>query len=297
MEGLLASFSQTDPFFRDVRDLVFADGPAERTAVCDRNSELRSERGEAALEVLVSFAAITGSITTLPVLQEVQEWVRSRPAADAPAALGPGSTTYDVLAHFNGAAIAADREFLRTQDASKLRQGIDVWKRLVATGRLIELPPESLVQAYITVSMLYARRYELDTASEDLELAFRYLREAQRHVIPGSADDLLARISSASWLMLRFEADHDPADLDQAIAGWLEVHELAPANAADRGVAAANLGRALLIRQGLNGSREDLRVGRAMLLVASGELPPEHPALPIVHRQLASLALKSSTGS
>lgn len=298
LESLLASYAKADPFFRDVRDLVFARGGRERAAVCARNPELRSGRGESALEILISFATMSGLVASLPVLQEVQAWLRepqSPPNQPVGAsALGPASGPHEIVDHFVGAAIGADKRFLRTQDPREIRSGIDIWEQLVASGKLSQLPPESLIQAYVIVGMLYARRHEVDHHSEDLDLAFRYLHEARRHVIPGSSEDLSARMSAAAWLMLRYETGKDPQDLDQAITGWMEVRDVSPMEAVDRAVAAANLGRALLLRYRTTGSRDDERLGSEMLHTAVRELPRDHPARPIVQQQLAYASLRST---
>ena len=71
-------------------------------------------------------------------------------------------------------------------------------------------------------------------------------------------------MSAAAWLMVRFQAERAPEDLDQAIAVWTGLMET------DAGaLAAANLGRALLARHALSGDPEDLHDGRELLGMAS----------------------------
>jgi hypothetical protein len=51
------------------------------------------------------------------------------------------------------------------------------------------------------------------------------------------------------------------------------------------------------MRHELNGSNDDKNAGSAMLAAACVELPADHPALPIVERNLAYLSLTWSNGS
>ena len=135
-------------------------------------------------------------------------------------------------------------------------------------------PPESLVDTYLSVSMLYARRYEAQGRADDLSLALQYLDDARRHVVDGSFADLQVRMSTAAWRMVRFQAEGGREDLDEAIAVWSGLLE------SDAGaLAAANLGRALLARHDLTGEPADLREGRRLLGMASVEMPRDHPAL------------------
>jgi hypothetical protein len=180
----------------------------------------------------------------------------------------------DFLRHFVGAAIAADRRYVETRDVADIEAGILVWEELATAGELGGATPEAAVDAYLSISMLYARRYEAHDGGDDLALALHYLDEARRYVVAGSFADLQVRMSTAAWLMVRFQTDGRREDLDEAIAGWSRLLE------SDAGAqAAANLGRALLVRHELTGDRTDLDGGRALLGMESDELPSDHPAL------------------
>jgi hypothetical protein len=180
----------------------------------------------------------------------------------------------EFLRQFVGAAIAADRRYVRTGDAADVEAGIGVWETLATAGQLGATTPESAVDAYLSVSMLYARRYEARGGGGDLSLALHYLDQARRHVEEGSFADLQVRMSMAAWLMLRFQAEGRHEDLDEAIAGWSRLL----GSDADA-LAAANLGRALLDRHELTGQIADLHEGRRLLGMASVDLPSDHPAL------------------
>ena len=193
----------------------------------------------------------------------------------------------EFLGHFVSAAVAADERFVRCSDASAIHDGIVVWRRLEDSGELAGLPPERLVDSYLAVSMLYARRHEVLRRSTDLSLALRYLREARRHVTPGSFADLQARMSQAACLLVRFQADGRPEDLDGAIAGWTELVDAADAGVA--ALAAANLGRALLARYDLAGDPSDREDGRRLLGQATAGMRPDHPA-----RRDVELALRAA---
>ena len=175
---------------------------------------------------------------------------------------------HEYLGHFVSAAVAADERFVRSRDASAICDGIVVWEQLADSGALADADPGALVDAYLAVSMLYARRHEVLGRSTDLSLALRYLREARRHVEPGSFADLQERMSRAACLLVRFQADGQPEDLDEAITGWTELVDAADAGVA--ALAAANLGRALLVRHELVGDPEDLRTAAG----CSGRRPP-----------------------
>jgi hypothetical protein len=180
----------------------------------------------------------------------------------------------DFLRHFVGAALAADRRYVKTRDVADVEAGIVVWEELANAGDLGGATPETAVDAYLSISMLYARRYEAQDGGGDLALALHYLDEARRHVVAGSFADLPVRMSTAAWLMVRFQTDGRREDLDEAIAGWSGLLE------SDAGaLAAANLGRALLVRHELTGDPADLAGGRQLLGMASAEMPSDHPAL------------------
>ena len=103
-------------------------------------------------------------------------------------------------------------------------------------------------------------------------------------MVPGSFADLQVRMSTAAWLMARYQAGGPDADLDQAISAWAELVE--------RGggaLAAANLGRALLARYERSGDPADLRAGRELLGRVSAQLPHDHPV-----RADVELALRSA---
>jgi hypothetical protein len=191
----------------------------------------------------------------------------------------------EFLRHFVLAAAAADRRYARAQDPRDVHAGIMVWESLVESGGLGEARPGELVDAHLAASMLYARRFEVRQASTDLALARRYLEYARAHVRPGSFADLQVRMSSAAWLMLRFHAERDPEDLEEAIAIWTG---LATTDAG--ALAVANLGRALLARHALFGDPQDLHDGRALLGHATEELPADHPA-----RADVELALRAAS--
>jgi hypothetical protein len=180
----------------------------------------------------------------------------------------------EFVRHFVSAAIAADRRYARTGDAADIEHGIVVWEELATAGELGGATRETAVDAYLSVSMLYARRYEARGGGGDLSLALHYLDGARRLVAAGSFADLQVRMSTAAWLMVRFQAEGRQEDLDQAIAGWSRLL----GSDADA-LAAANLGRALLDRHDLTGDLADLHEGRRLLGMASVELPGDHPAL------------------
>src|SRR5690348_7081394 len=190
----------------------------------------------------------------------------------------------EFLRHFVLAAAAADRRFARTQDARDVHAGIAVWESLVEAGALGESEPAELVDAHLAASTLYARRFEVRQASKDLAQSRRALEFARTHAQAGSFADLQVRMSTAAWLMLRFHADHDPADLDEAIDIWTVLL------ATDAGaLAAAHPGRALLARHEPSGAPQDLHAGRLLLDHATEEMPADHPA-----RADVELALRAS---
>jgi hypothetical protein len=189
----------------------------------------------------------------------------------------------EFLRHFVLAAEAADRRFARTQDPRDVDAGITVWESLQESGALGEAEPRQLVEAHLAASMLYSRRFEADRVSRDLSIARRHLEFARRHVRTDTSADLQVRMSLAAWFMLRFHAEHMAEDLQEAIALWTGLI------VTDAGaLAAANLGRALLVRHSLTGDPEDLRDGRLLLGHASAEMPPDHPARPDVELALRS---------
>jgi hypothetical protein len=180
----------------------------------------------------------------------------------------------EFLRDFVGAAIAADRRYVQTGDAADVEAGIAVWEELAPAEELGATTARTAVDVYLSVSMLYARRYEARGGGGGLSLALRYLDEARRYVVAGSFADLQVRMSTAAWLMVRFQSEGRHDDLDEAIAGWSRLL----GSDADA-PAAANLGRALLARHDLTGDPADLREGRRLLGTASAGLPSDHPAL------------------
>jgi hypothetical protein len=197
------------------------------------------------------------------------------PAAEA--ALGP----HEIVSRFVAAAINADKTYLRKRDLTEVRKGIGIWEQINKAGLLADAPPESLVEAHITVANMYARRYEVDRRPGDLDRSFSYLRRAEQHVIPGSDNDTLIKMSAATWLMLRFQHAGDSADLsdlDRAIAEYGEVIGMSPPGSVNAAVAAANLGRALLTRHRIAGSPADLEQAQKLLVEAVIKLGPDHPA-------------------
>jgi len=185
------------------------------------------------------------------------------------------------LRHFVLSAAAADRRYARTHDAREIHLGITVWEDLLDGGGLGESSPETLVDAHLAASMLYARRFEVQQASRDLALARRCLEYARAHVPPGSFADLQVRMSTAAWLMLRFQSERTVDDLEDAISIWTEL-----ATTEAGALAAANLGRALLARHELSGDQQDLHDGRLLLGHATEEMPADHPARPEVELAL-----------
>ena len=178
----------------------------------------------------------------------------------------------EFLSHFVRAAVVADQRFQRTREVTEIRVGIEVWETLQSADGLADSPPEALVDAYLSASMLYARRHEAEGELSDLGRALRHLEEARRLVVPGSFADLQLRMSTAAWLMARYQAGGPEEDLDEAIDAWAELIDT------DAGaLAAANLGRALLARHERSGDPADLRRGRELLDWASAELPHDHP--------------------
>ncbi|HWK29356.1 MAG TPA: hypothetical protein VNS09_22525 [Solirubrobacter sp.] len=188
----------------------------------------------------------------------------------------------DFLRHFVAAAEAADLRFARTQHTGDIRAGIELWEQLA--DAVDEAPPELGVRARLAAAALYSRRFEVQGGAGDLVAARRELDAAREHIAPGSRADFQARMALAAWLVLRYRAEREPADLDAAIALWRELRPT-PAGA----LAAANLGRALLARFSLTGERADLEEAQRLLGVASSEMPRDHPALPDVR-----LALRTS---
>jgi hypothetical protein len=194
----------------------------------------------------------------------------------------------EFLGHFVSAAVAADRRYVSTGATADIREGLEVWEQLVSSGVLSDEPPASLVDAYLAASMLYARRHEVLGRANDLSQALRYLMDARRHVEPGSFADLQARMSRAACLLVRFQADGQPEDLDGAITGWTELMDDAGGEVA--ALAAAHLGRALLVRHDLAGDPADLHDGRRLLGLASAGMPRDHPA-----RRDVELALRAAS--
>jgi hypothetical protein len=189
------------------------------------------------------------------------------------AMIGHGMRLHEFLRHFVSAATAADRRYVRTQDPRDILAGIGVWESLVDAGGLEESSPSDLVDAYLTVSMLYTRRYEIRSGEEDLSNALRYLDQARPHVHEGSFADLQARMSLAALLMMRFRAQDDADDLDRAISVWTQLMDTEAGP-----LAAANLGRARLARHALAGDPSDLCEGRRLLGMATAAMPADHPA-------------------
>ena len=187
---------------------------------------------------------------------------------------------HEFLADFVAAAAAADAHFVRTGDAHDIREGIAVWEQLTATDALAGARSGALVDAYLAVSMLYARRQE----SGDLSLALRYLQEARRYIVPGSFADLQARMSRAGCLLVRYQADREREDLDGAIEGWTRAarHRRERAGGGQPRARAAG-------RHELTGEPGDLRDGRRLLGRASAEMPHDHPA-----RRDVELALRAA---
>jgi hypothetical protein len=190
----------------------------------------------------------------------------------------------DFLRQFVSAAIAADRRYVETRDVADIEAGIVVWEELATAGESGGATPEVAVDAYLSISMLYARRYEAQDGGDDLTLALHYLDEARRYVVAGSFADLQVRMSTAAWLMVRFQTEGRREDLDEAIAGWWGLLE-SRAGA----LAAANLGRALLVRHELTGDSADLDGARQLLGMASAEMPSDHPALADVQLALRAV--------
>lgn len=180
---------------------------------------------------------------------------------------------HEFLQHFVSAATAADRRYVRTQDARDILAGIAVWESLVDARGLQGSDPATLVEAQLAASMLYTRRYEVHRDEEDLACALRWLDEARPHVVPGSFADLQARMSLAALLMMRFRAQAGAHDLDRAISVWTDLMETEAGP-----LAAANLGRALLARHAADGDPADRREGRRLLGMATAEMPADHPA-------------------
>jgi hypothetical protein len=116
LDDLLKGLRRSDPIFDAVSRLVFADGEEARlAAVGGANPELVSDRGDAALGLVVSFATSAGFVTMLPKLQEVQAWLRERwnlPAAPTPEPpFEPAAGPHELVAGFIAAAINADQTF------------------------------------------------------------------------------------------------------------------------------------------------------------------------------------------
>jgi hypothetical protein len=301
LRDLLARLGATDEIFQGVAALLDADGEAARLAVLQRYPDLRSDRGSGALSVVVNYAVMTGLVETLPRVQSLQDWLRdtARPNPEpnretARERLSLEGGVYALLNEFGAASANADQQFLRTHDLTEIRAGIELWETLV-TGELFDdIPPEALVDSQLMAAMLYARRYEVESADADLDHAFALLRQARQHTVPGSESDILMRLSSATWLMLRFGRHNDRTDLDQAITSYTELVDMSPAGGRNAGVASANLGRALLVRQQLTGSHDDRRRAIQALRNAMLWLPQGDAALTWVQQALARLSWTNS---
>jgi hypothetical protein len=209
----------------------------------------------------------------------------------AAAAAGQGPQAF--ARWFIEAAMNADQAYLREHDPKKIRMGTDIWEQINREGYLSGAPPESIVGLHITVANLYARRYEIDERPQDSDRALSYLRLAEQHVVPGSAEDALIKLSSANWLILRFRHTADGSDLDQAIAEYGQVIDMLPPGSANRALATGNLGRSLLNRHRLTGSAADLNRAQTLLTDAVIKMGPDHPAAPIVQDQWFSAMLES----
>jgi hypothetical protein len=207
---------------------------------------------------------------------------RPAPAGDDPA----GMRLDEFLRHCVLSAAAADRRFVRSLNARDVHAGIVVWEGLLDGGALDEAEPAALVEPYLSVSMLYARRFESAGDVEDLALALRYLEDARGHVERGSFADLQARMSTGALLLLRHQSEGSMDDLEAAIEVWTDllITEAGP-------LAAANLGRALFARHALTGDPGDLRDSRLLLGMAAEEMPADHPA-----RREIEFALKAAAG-
>lgn len=206
---------------------------------------------------------------------------------------GPGPHAF--ANWFIGAAKKADQQYLHDQDPHGIRLGIEIWERTTADGLLKDAPPESLVGAHITVANLYLRRYEIDGQSQDSDRALGYLRQAEQHVIPGSDEDALLKMSSANWFELRYMYAKDRADLDQAIQGYLQVIGILPPTASNRALACGELGRLLLKRFDLTGSALDLAQAQQRLREALHYIEPDNPAKPILEGAWQSSTRKFPT--
>src|SRR6478735_6605990 len=118
------------------------------------------------------------------------------------ARIGAGMRLDEFLRDFVTAAVAADRRFVRARDAADIEDGIALWEQLAGGEWDGMASEELLVDGYLSVSMLYARRYEARGGGGDLSLALRYLDAARRHVVEGSFADLQVRMSAAAWLLV-----------------------------------------------------------------------------------------------
>ncbi|MGE5764560.1 MAG: hypothetical protein ACM3ZF_11985 [Mycobacterium leprae] len=194
---------------------------------------------------------------------------------------------YEILRQFISAAINADKTYLLTEDMSEIHNGIEIWERISATGLLASVPPQSLVETHTTVAMLYARRYEVEGNQKDLDAAFAHQRRARANVVPGSDTDVILRMSSANWLMLRYIKGRDRADLDAAIAAYDDVATTSTVDSVDECLASGNLGRALLMRHRITGDAADRHRAMEALSHAAVKLPPDHVALPWFQRMYA----------
>ena len=162
-----------------------------------------------------------------------------------------------------------------------------VWEQLADSGALAGAEPEGLVDAYLAVSMLYARRHEVLGRSTDLSLALRYLTEARRHVEPGSFADLQERMSRAACLLVRFQADGQAEDLDERDHGLDGARRRRRRRRGRAGGGQPRPRAAGPARAG--GDPDDLEDGRRLLGQATAEMPRDHPA-----RRDVELALRAA---
>jgi hypothetical protein len=297
-QDFLSGQAKVDSFSASAVELVRARNEAARRAIVARSPELAGERGAAALEAYSMFATTAGLVGPLRELQDLQAWQRRLRGGDAsPERAGsppPMESVPDILRAFVAGAVNADQQFLRTQDLAEVGRGIEVWERLDGDGVLAGTDPADRVDPQLMAAMLYGRRYEVKHADADLDTAFRLLSDAARHVAPGSHNDILIRMSSATWFMLRYEAHDDQADLERAITGYEGIREVAPAGDASRALATANLGRAFLVRHEISRDDRDLVRGGQLLNEAYLALPEGHPVRSSIQSQAAMANLRAA---
>jgi hypothetical protein len=76
IESFLSRMGATEPLFQGIDEFLRAGTPEEALRSLQRHPELVSDRGEAAFEVVLLFAAQTGMVVLPSALERRREWLR-----------------------------------------------------------------------------------------------------------------------------------------------------------------------------------------------------------------------------